>query len=413
VTANPTTSAELHQELEALRRRTIDLERQLVERHQPSTDDIFFTRALDLLSIVGFDGYFKKINPAWSKQLGYTDAELFAQPFIAFVHPDDIERTLVEAERLNTGKGVTIAFENRYRHKDGSYRNLLWTCASDTASQLIYSITLDITDRKRIEQERNLYAEVVRNMPTGLAVQRLEQLDDPSSLTLVLTNEAADQLSSGGLAQQVGQRLVDAYPEMAGHPLLQQYARVVTSGRPFAIENEFQSEAGSVFFSILVFPLPDQHIGIMHENITSRKQAEDALRQSIMQEEIIRAQKATLEELSTPLIPISDKIVVMPLIGSVDSRRAQQVIETLLHGISTTRAEIAILDITGVSVVDTQVANGFIRAAQAVKLLGAQVLLTGIRPEVAQTLIGLGVDLSGIVTCSSLQNGIALAIKRQ
>ncbi len=148
----------------------------------------------------------------------------------------------------------------------------------------------------------------------------------------------------------------------------------------------------------------------MHEDITARKHAEDALRQSILQEEIIRAQKATLEELSTLLIPISDKIVVMPLIGSVDSRRAQQVIETLLHGISTTKAEIAILDITGVSVVDTQVANGFIRAAQAVKLLGAQVLLTGIRPEVAQTLIGLGVDLSGIVTCSSLQNGIALAI---
>ncbi len=117
-----------------------------------------------------------------------------------------------------------------------------------------------------------------------------------------------------------------------------------------------------------------------------------------LQEEIIRTQKVMLEELSTPLIPISEKIMVMPLIGSVDSRRAQQVIETLLHGISTSKAQIAILDITGVSVVDTQVANAFISAAQAVRLLGAQVLLTGIRPEVAQTLIGLGVDLSGIIT---------------
>ncbi len=64
-----------------------------------------------MLSVVGFDGYFKKINPAWSKQLGYSDAELFAQPFIAFVHPDDIDRTIVEAERLNNGKGDTISLK--------------------------------------------------------------------------------------------------------------------------------------------------------------------------------------------------------------------------------------------------------------------------------------------------------------
>jgi len=104
---------------------------------------------------------------------------------------------------------------------------------------------------------------------------------------------------------------------------------------------------------------------------------------------------------------------VMPLIGSMDSRRAQQVMDTLLHGVAETKATNVILDITGVSVVDTQVANTFIRAAQAVKLLGAQVMITGIRPEVAQTLIGLGVDLSEIVTSSSLQVGIATAFSKQ
>jgi rsbT co-antagonist protein RsbR len=102
----------------------------------------------------------------------------------------------------------------------------------------------------------------------------------------------------------------------------------------------------------------------------------------------------------------------MPLIGSVDSRRAQQVIETLLQGIAASGAQVAILDITGVPVVDTQVADALIRAAQAVKLLGAQVVLTGIRPEVAQTLVGLGTDLRGIVTRSSLQSGIAYATSR-
>jgi rsbT co-antagonist protein RsbR len=101
--------------------------------------------------------------------------------------------------------------------------------------------------------------------------------------------------------------------------------------------------------------------------------------------------------------------MVMPLVGAVDSQRAQQVLSALLEGIAGSRARVAILDITGVAVVDTQVANALIRAAQAVKLLGAQVVLTGIRPEVAQTLVGLGADLSGIITRSSLQSGIAYA----
>jgi rsbT co-antagonist protein RsbR len=147
-------------------------------------------------------------------------------------------------------------------------------------------------------------------------------------------------------------------------------------------------------------------------DITDRKQAEEAMRQSQVQQEIIVAQQATLEELSTRLIPISDTVMVMPLIGSMDSQRAQQVLDTLLRGVATAQAEIAIIDITGVSIVDTQVANALIRAAQAVKLLGAQVMLTGIRSEVAQTLVGLGAELP-IVTRSTLQSGIEYAMRRR
>jgi anti-anti-sigma regulatory factor len=143
-------------------------------------------------------------------------------------------------------------------------------------------------------------------------------------------------------------------------------------------------------------------------DITEREGA--AAERARLQEDIIRSQAVALAELSTPLIPITDTVMVMPLIGTVDSRRAQQVIETLLNGIATSRALMAILDITGVPVVNTQVANALLRAAQAVKLLGAQVVLSGIRPEVAQTLIGLGVDLSGIITSSSLQRSVAYAI---
>jgi PAS domain S-box-containing protein len=147
-------------------------------------------------------------------------------------------------------------------------------------------------------------------------------------------------------------------------------------------------------------------IAIVHD-LTERKRTEaERVR---LQEQIIGAQAAALAELSTPLIPISDQVLAMPLIGAIDTQRAQQVLEALLRGIEQSRARIAILDITGVPVVDTQVAKTLIIAAQGVRLLGAEIVLTGIRPEVAQTLVGLGVDLGGIVTRSTLQRGIAYA----
>jgi PAS domain S-box-containing protein len=158
--------------------------------------------------------------------------------------------------------------------------------------------------------------------------------------------------------------------------------------------------------------LGDQHryIGVAHD-LTERKRAVEE--HARLQERIIQAQAATLAELSTPLIPINDQVVVMPLIGAIDSDRAHLVLETLLHGIERSQARVAILDITGVPLVDTQVAKSLIVAAQAVRLLGARIVLTGIRPEVAQTLVGLGVDLGDIVTHSTLQSGIAYATKEK
>jgi rsbT co-antagonist protein RsbR len=151
-------------------------------------------------------------------------------------------------------------------------------------------------------------------------------------------------------------------------------------------------------------------VGMM-QDISPVKYAEEERIQ--MQAEIIASQQAALNELSTPLIPITESVVVLPLIGAVDSRRARQVMETLLEGVAERNATTAIIDITGVSVVDTQVANALLQAALAVRLLGARVILTGIRPEVAQTLVGLGVDLSGIDTRATLQDGIAAVLRRR
>ena len=133
----------------------------------------------------------------------------------------------------------------------------------------------------------------------------------------------------------------------------------------------------------------------------------EAQRETEQQQAIIREQAELLSELSTPLIPISDGVLVMPLIGTITDRRAQQVMETLLEGIVQYQAETVLLDITGVKTVDTSVANALIQVARAVNLIGAHIVLTGIQPRIAQTLVQLGVSLGNIVTYSTLQAGIA------
>ncbi|XXY46216.1 STAS domain-containing protein [Sorangium sp. So ce269] len=145
-------------------------------------------------------------------------------------------------------------------------------------------------------------------------------------------------------------------------------------------------------------------------DLTERKREEEE--RVRLKDEVIRVQAATLRELSTPLLRIGDGAVLMPLVGAMDPGRAAAVLERLLQGVSTEQARVVLLDITGVSNVDTQVADALIQTARAVRLLGAQMVLTGIRPEIAQVLVGLGVDLRGILTLGSLQSGIAFAIKQ-
>jgi len=150
-------------------------------------------------------------------------------------------------------------------------------------------------------------------------------------------------------------------------------------------------------------------IACVTRDISEQKRAE--AERAALQEQVITAQRAAIRELSTPLMPLADGVIAMPLVGTIDSGRAQQIIETLLEGVSQHQAQSVILDITGVQMVDTQIANALMQAAQAVRLLGADVILTGIRADVAQTLVHLGTDLGHLVTRSNLQSGIAYALK--
>jgi anti-anti-sigma factor len=118
--------------------------------------------------------------------------------------------------------------------------------------------------------------------------------------------------------------------------------------------------------------------------------------------------RATVQALASPIIPVLDGILVMPLIGVIDTERAAMLIESLLRGVEQHRAGLVILDVTGVPIIDTQVARTLLDAARAVKLLGTQTMLVGLRPELAQTIVGLGLDLTGLSTQATCKAACAL-----
>lgn len=129
-------------------------------------------------------------------------------------------------------------------------------------------------------------------------------------------------------------------------------------------------------------------------------------------EEIIRQQQQELLELSTPVVKLWDGILALPLIGTLDSERTQVVMENLLQSIVGTGASIAIIDITGVPTVDTLVAQHLLKTVSAARLMGAECIISGIRPQIAATIVHLGVDLNAVATKATLADAFALALKR-
>ncbi|KRC21397.1 STAS domain-containing protein [Acidovorax sp. Root217] len=129
-------------------------------------------------------------------------------------------------------------------------------------------------------------------------------------------------------------------------------------------------------------------------------------------EDIINRQQEELLELSTPVVKLWEGVLAVPMIGTLDSNRTQIVMETLLQKIVETGSELAIIDITGVPTVDTLVAQHLLKTVTAIRLMGADCIISGIRPQIAQTIVHLGIDLQGITTKASLADALSLALQR-
>lgn len=261
------------------------------------------------------------------------------------------------------------------------------------------------------ERERDIYKHVVHEAPAFI-----------SRLTpdgrVIYANKACERITGYSAEEVVGRNLLPVMYPGELMRAVEEYFRIAAEGGDVRdYELTIQSADGQrrtlAWNSYHCFGADGalEEVVSFGVDVTERKRNEAEHRR--LQQDIIEMQAATLAELSTPLIPLGANIVAMPLIGAIDASRAQRIMHTLLTGITEMKARTAILDITGVNVVDTQVAEALLRAAQAARLLGAEVILTGIRPDVAQTLVGLGTDLDRIVTVGTLQGGIDYAMRRR
>jgi rsbT co-antagonist protein RsbR len=123
-------------------------------------------------------------------------------------------------------------------------------------------------------------------------------------------------------------------------------------------------------------------------------------------ERVIRQQQEAIRELSTPVLQVRERLLILPIIGIIDPQRARQLTEQSLRGIRVNRAKVVVMDLTGVPAMDATVANHLVQTVEASRLVGADVIVTGLSPEIAQTLVTIGVDLSKMTTVGDLQGGI-------
>jgi rsbT co-antagonist protein RsbR len=366
----------------------------------------------DGIGIADSQGIFTYVNPAYGALTGYGKDMIGMS--VNDLLPDNSEVDAgVVIGAIMQGDGFWRG-ELTYQHKDGTplpIQASVFVAYDDRGEILgIPAIVRDITEQQRREKELHQQAQIQEQVRGSIVVVDMQGI-------ITSWNRDSARLFGYTAEEIIGKPIASLYPPEEQERLITEVIGPLQEQGELETESMVWTKTGERFPVLLSLSLlrddSGTPVGMIGFSTDLREQKQMEAERAAMQEQIIDAQRSALRELSTPLIPITDEVVIMPLIGTLDSGRAQQVMEALLEGVAQYQADLVILDITGVSVVDTQVAQAFIQAAQAVRLLGAQVMLTGIQPQIAQTLVHLGVDLSSIQTQGSLQAGIAAALKKR
>jgi PAS domain S-box-containing protein len=249
--------------------------------------DRFFTLSIDMLCIAGFDGYFKRLNPAWERVLGYSVDELTSSPFLEFVHPDDRAATTAEMQGLFTGQS-TISFENRYRAKNGIYRWMLWNATPFPEQQLIYAAARDITERKHAEETLNHFFTMSPDMLSISGYDGYRKIVNPAWERIL--GFSAAELKAVPLFEFV-------HPEDRASAMVQ-FQKMLADDCMISFEGRYRAKDGSYrWIQWNAAPFPEQRlIYASGRDITERKHTEQKIQR--LKEEADAANRAKTEFLA-------------------------------------------------------------------------------------------------------------------
>jgi len=244
-------------------------------------------------------------------------------------------------------------------------------------------------------------------MDNEMALKVLEQIPTPvmavnSDLELIFMNRAGLKLSGSTWEEIQGQKCHEIFNSTHCQTDQCRMKNVITGGESCTARNEVNVKGRMIPIEYTAAALKDEE-----GNIVGGLEYIIDISERVRQEKKLKEQSRTIMEISTPAIKLWDRIIILPVVGVVDSLRAQQMMNTMLNKIMETSAKVIILDIQGVAAVDTAVANHLIKIAKATKLMGCRCIISGISPAVAETLVQLGIELGEIATNSTLQDALA------
>jgi rsbT co-antagonist protein RsbR len=390
---------------------------ELTERlqRQDLRTELILQSAVEGFHIVGMDGQIHDCNDAFASAVGYTKEELRGM-HISALDPNPPEAIAAIIETITKEK--SLRFVTTHRHKDGHLIDVEVSVhrVQIGEEQFNSAFSHPLTEQLRREQQLRESEQRFRGIfdRTSMFIGLLS----PEGTLLECNRTMLDFIGYGDAPVEGIPLAESAFfgPDEQARRDIAECTRKAASGAEAGCEVQIHGKEGrAAILDLKIKPIAnelDKVVFLVAEgyDVTELRRAE--AERAALKEQMIHAQEAIIRELSTPLIPLSAGVVIMPLVGRIDQARSQQLLERLLSGVVSHRASTAILDVTGVPGVDAETADALIRAAQAVKLLGAKVILTGVRPEVAQTLVAIGVDLKQIVTLGSLEGGLNYALRQ-
>jgi rsbT co-antagonist protein RsbR len=388
------------------RRATKGRATKLINRPAPG-DDVLCRLLVESISdyaIITLDtqGLVTSWNRGAERIKGYRPEEIIGRHFSCSYLQDKIEAGFPAQELQIAATEGRFEDEDWHVRKDGSrfWASVIITPLRDQAGNLLGfgKVTRDLSEREKAAERFRL---IVESAPNAIVMANQEGI-------IVLVNSQTERLFGYTRDELIGQSVDLLVPERvrSAHPSYRAAFFTDPKTRPMGAGRDLygvHKDGHEIPVEIGLNPITTEDGTFVLASIidiTARRQAE----------ETIARQAQEILEVSTPVVQVWEGVIAAPLIGTLDSQRTEQFMERLLQRIVETNSPVALVDITGVPTLDTQTAQHLIETVTAVRMLGAQVVLTGVRPVLAQTLVHLGIDLSSLVTRSSMSAGLRVAL---